>query len=56
MLCGVQINVAGIYTATVGNVNIALSEEIALLLLRHVDVPCSLVVTSPDLGWKIVSP
>ena len=46
MLCGVQINVAGIGpTATVGNVEIALSEKIALLLHRHVDVPCSLVVT-----------
>ena len=34
MLCGVQINV-----------NIALSENIVLLLYRHVDVLCSLVVT-----------
>ena len=31
--------------APVGNVKIALSENIALLLGRHVDVPCSLVVT-----------
>ena len=29
----------------VGNVKIALSEKIELLLHRHVDVPCSLVVT-----------
>ena len=28
-----------------GNLKIALSEKIALLLHRHVDVPCSLVVT-----------
>ena len=44
MLCNGQINVAG-DTAPVGNVKIALSEKIALLLRRHVDVPCSLVVT-----------
>ena len=29
----------------VGNVKIALSEKIALLLHPHVDVPCSLVIT-----------
>ena len=34
-----QINV------TAGNLKIALSEKITLLLDRHVDVPCSLVVT-----------
>ena len=33
------------YSYTVGNVKIALSEKIALLVHRHVDVPCSLVVT-----------
>ena len=33
----------------------ALSEKIALLLHRHVDVPYSLVVTKPDFGWQIVS-
>ena len=31
--------------STVGNVKIALSEKIALLLHRQVDVPCSLVVS-----------
>ena len=45
MLWGVHINVAAWHTATVGNVKIALSENIALLLHRHVDVPCSLDVT-----------
>ena len=35
----------GRHTATVGNVNIALSENIALLLHLHVDVSYSLVVT-----------
>ena len=39
-----------------GNLKIALSENIALLLHRHVDVPCSLVVTKLDFGWQIVSP
>ena len=34
-----QINVAGM------KLEMALSEKIALLLHRHVDIPCSLVVT-----------
>ena len=38
------------------NVKIALSENIALLLHRHVDVPYSLVVTYIDFGWQIVPP
>ena len=33
------------HTAMAGNFKIAHSEKIALLLHRHVDVPCSLVVT-----------
>ena len=36
---------SGIHTSTVGNVTIALSEKIALLLHPHVDIPFSLVVT-----------
>ena len=41
-----QINVGGIGpTPSVGNVKIALSEKIALLLHPRVDVPLSLVVT-----------
>ena len=40
----------------VGNVKIALPENIALLLHPHVDVPWSLVVTKPDFGWQIVTP
>ena len=32
-------------TVTVGNVKIAVPENIALLLHPHVDIPCSLVVT-----------
>ena len=42
--------------AMLGNVNIALSEKIALLLHPHVDVPYSLVVTQLDFGWQIVPP
>ena len=38
-----------------GNLKIALSEKIALLLHRNLDVPCSLVVTYPEFGWQIVS-
>ena len=52
-LCRGQVNVAGI-TEMVGNVKIAMSENIALLLHPRVDVPCSLVVMKPDLGWQIV--
>ena len=40
---------------TVGNVEIALPENIALLLHSHVDVPWSLIVMQPDFGWQIVS-
>ena len=36
--------------------NSPLSEKIALLLHRHVAVPCSFVVTQPDFGWQIMSP
>ena len=36
---------SGRHTSTVGNVKIALSENIALLLNPHVDMPFSLVVT-----------
>ena len=35
---------SGRHTLTVGNVKIALSEKIALLLHPHVDIPFSLVV------------
>ena len=35
----------GQHTTEVGNVNIALPENIALLLHPHVDVPWSLIVT-----------
>ena len=47
---------SGRHTATVGNVTISLPENIALLLHPHVDAPWSLVVTSPYVGWHIVSP
>ena len=56
MLCRGQINVAGMHTTAVGNVKLSLSENMALLLHTHVDVPCSLVVTQHDFGWQIVSP
>ena len=46
----------GQHTPAVGNVKLALPENIALLLHPHVDVPWSLVVTYPDFGWQIVSP
>ena len=36
---------ARLHTKTAGNLKIALSENIALLLNPHVDVPCNLVVT-----------
>ena len=36
----------------VGNVKIALSEKIALLLHPHVDIPFSLVVTQLYFGWQ----
>ena len=36
------------HTSTVGNVKIALSEKIALLLHPHVDIPFSLVVKVND--------
>ena len=42
MLCRVD---SGRNTSTVGNVKIALSEKIAILLHPHVDIPFSLIVT-----------
>ena len=45
MLCRGQIIKRDRYTATIGNVKIALSEKIAFWLHPLVDVHCSLVVT-----------
>ena len=47
---------SGRHTSTVGNLKIALSENIALLLHPHVDIPFSLVVTLIEFGRQIVSP